>query len=619
MTAKHFVVAATIVAAVIALTAGPAFAHAVLISTDPAAGTTLTKAPKTVTLQFGENVEASLGAIRVFNSSAQRLDVSAPYHPNGRGSEVSANLPSLRSGLYVVTWRVISADSHPVHGAFTFQIGAATAPASTQSTNNLVASLLTKQKGSTTVGVVYGAVRAVVFAGLAVLIGGLVFVGVIWPEGRTSRRAARIVWAGWWVALISTLLAYAVQGIYAAGLPLKSIFDSAELRGVWHTRFGHISALRVALLVPTFGLLWWLFPGRRRPRALAPWWYGAGALTAVALALTPGLAGHASTGRWHQWALVSDVVHVGSMAVWLGGLLVLCACVMTVADPDLLRRVLPRFSTVALTCVGLLVATGVVQGYRQVGTLHALTSTTYGRLLLVKVAVVIVLVAAAGFSRDVVNRWFRYPLEPDNDEDVPEPAMAGVAAQRGGGGGGNGSPPDAGNGSPPDAGTGSAALAGLDPDELADLLEDERSEVRRLRRSVLAEVVVAAAVLVATSLLVNAPPPVALASQPFFKTVTAGDHFYDLIVTPAKTGPNQVHVTTVTQGGALANVLQMTITFDNPGKDIAPINVSLLRLAPGHYASYSFQFPFPGSWRMNVTARFSDIDETTFSAPVPIH
>ncbi len=605
MTAKRIIAVAAIVAGLVVATAGPAFAHAVLISTDPAASTTLTKSPKTVTLRFGENVEASLGAIRLFNQRAQRVDVGAPFHPNGRGSEVSATLPSLGSGLYVVTWRVISADSHPVHGAFTFQVGASTATQSVNSTNSLVSRLLTKQKGSTTVGVVYGGLRAIVFAALAGLIGGAMFVGLLWPEGRTSRRVAHIVWGAWWVLLASTLAAYAVQGVYAAGLPLTSALNSAELRGVWHTRFGHVSMLRVALLAPAFGLLWILFPGRRRLRPLPRWWYGTAALTGVALALTPGLAGHASTDRWHQWALLSDTVHVGAMAIWLGGLLLLCACVMAAADADLLRRVLPRFSTVAFGCVAVLVATGVFQGYRQVGTLHALTSSSYGRLLLVKTAFVVLLVTAAGFSRDVVNRWFRYPLEPDRDE-VPVHAMAGAVT--------DGRDDAAG---PARAGT--VGLDGLDDDEVADLLDDERAEVSRLRRSVFAEVVVAAAVLVVTALLVNAPPPVALASQPYFKTVSAGGRFYDLIVSPAKSGPNQVHVTTVTEGGALASVLQMTITVDNPGKGIAPIKVPLLRLAPGHYASYAFQFPFPGTWRLNVTARFSEIDETTFSTPVPIH
>jgi copper transport protein len=153
---------------------------------------------------------------------------------------------------------------------------------------------------------------------------------------------------------------------------------------------------------------------------------------------------------------------------------------------------------------------------------------------------------------------------------------------------------------------------------MEELLEDERLEVTRLRRSVLAEVGLGIVVLVVTALLVNAAPAISLENAPFFKTVTAGQHYYDLIVSPAKTGPNQVHVTTSTLGGGPAPVLKMTITFDNPSKGIAPIDVRLLRLAPGHYASYSFQFPFAGTWRMTVKALFTEVDETTFSTNVRI-
>jgi hypothetical protein len=156
------------------------------------------------------------------------------------------------------------------------------------------------------------------------------------------------------------------------------------------------------------------------------------------------------------------------------------------------------------------------------------------------------------------------------------------------------------------------------PVTMEELLEDEHLELTRLRRSVLAEVVLGVVVLAVTAMLVNAAPAISLENAPYLKTITAGQHYYDLIVSPAKTGPNQVQFTTSTFAGGPAPVLGMTIAFDNPGKGIAPINVPLLRLAPGHYASYSFQLPFAGTWRMTVKALFSQVDETTFSTNVRI-
>ena len=103
-------------------------------------------------------------------------------------------MPKVDDGTYVVTWRVTSADAHPVQGAFTFQVGA---KGSVKNADALAKRLLASQGGSTTVGVVYAIDRVAIFATLALLIGGIVFLSVVFPVGRDSRRAQRIVWGGW--------------------------------------------------------------------------------------------------------------------------------------------------------------------------------------------------------------------------------------------------------------------------------------------------------------------------------------------------------------------------------------------------------------------------------------
>ena len=104
--------------------AGPAFAHAQLTSTEPVGGTAVATPPANVVLHFGENVEIPLGSIRVFASpSGKQIETGAAEHAGGQGSAVSVKLPKLDKGTYIVTWRVTSADSHPVHGAFTFIVG----------------------------------------------------------------------------------------------------------------------------------------------------------------------------------------------------------------------------------------------------------------------------------------------------------------------------------------------------------------------------------------------------------------------------------------------------------------------------------------------------------------
>src|SRR4029077_4055427 len=139
--------------------AAPAFAHAVLQSTDPPSGAVLQKSPGMVALHFNEDVEVQFGAVRVFNANGKRVDTGNADHPRGDARAVATNVPGdLPSGGYVVTWRIISADSHPVHGAFTFQVGAGGA-ASAEASKTQATRLLASGAGSRTVGVLFGIVR----------------------------------------------------------------------------------------------------------------------------------------------------------------------------------------------------------------------------------------------------------------------------------------------------------------------------------------------------------------------------------------------------------------------------------------------------------------------------
>src|SRR5262249_51411345 len=112
-------------------------------------------------------------------------------------------------------------------------------------------------------------------------------------------------------------------------------------------------------------------PNRERddPRPVAWWWLGAGAVVAVALATTPGLSGHASTGDVVPIAVTTDAIHVLAMAIWIGGLVALANVLLPGRTARELDGALPRWSHVGLACVGAIVATGAFQTWRQVGSL----------------------------------------------------------------------------------------------------------------------------------------------------------------------------------------------------------------------------------------------------------
>src|SRR4029079_1965543 len=182
-----------VVAVVLVVTASAASAHAVLESTTPGPNTNVATSPKAVTLTFSEHVDVRSDAIRLFDSSLSAIDIGSTKHVAGKGDEVTASLPKLKKGLYTVAWRAISADSHPVQGAFTFGVQtSATGSAATK----LAAQAQATEKSDATVGVLLGVTRFGVFVGLALLIGIVGFVLFLWPSGRVSVRVRQVLYAG---------------------------------------------------------------------------------------------------------------------------------------------------------------------------------------------------------------------------------------------------------------------------------------------------------------------------------------------------------------------------------------------------------------------------------------
>ena len=320
--ARWLIFAVCVVAAFSGL-AVPAGAHAVLERSAPADGAVLGSSPGVVAMVFDEPVGISLGSVMVYDARGLRVDKGGPYHPSGNGKAASENVPpDLPAGGYVVTWRVVSADSHPVHGAFTFQIGAA---GSRTALRGEAASLLARGQGSRVVGVVFGVDRALGFLALAVVVGGTLLLALAWRAGAAEARVRRLLWEAWLLAIVAAVAAILLQGPYGAGLPLRDVVSPALIGDVLQSRFGQLSLVRlVALVAAGWPLLHLLLSARRRADpALPRWWTPAAVVTATAILLTVGLAGHASAGRWVVLAVPFDFIHLAGVAIWVGGLAVL--------------------------------------------------------------------------------------------------------------------------------------------------------------------------------------------------------------------------------------------------------------------------------------------------------
>jgi copper transport protein len=573
----------------------PAFAHAVLESTDPGAGATVKTSPERVLLTYTEPVEVALGGVRVFDSRGRRLDVGEPTHPNGART-VASELPGLDDGTYVVTWRVLSADSHPIQGAFTFTVGSSSTSA--KEARGLAQRLLTDQGGDTAVGVALAITRFATFAGIALLVGGALFLALVWRAGRDAVRARRLVWAAWGTALGATVLGYLLEGPYVAAEPLTKVVDLDLWSEVATTRVGQVDLVRIGLLLLAVPFVLVLLP-RRGPGAEHPlpgWWAVTGAILGLALCATPGLGGHASSGPLVPIAIGSDTLHVAGVAAWLGGLVVLFAALLPGAGESTLREAVPRYSQLALFSVIVIVATGVFQSFRQVNRFGALLDTDYGRLLLIKIGVFLVLMVVAAVSRDVVNRRWRVPVDALDQTTTPVPVAVGASA---GGGGDVVAPP-------------------AETEFPEGYVLTEPTAEKRLRRSLFVEVAISVVILGVTALLVNAAPARELESGPFVKTVAAEDMSFDVTVTPARSGSNEMHLFTLGPDGLTNDPTEVTAELSQPENDIAPIDLELIRLAPGHYTTRAFVVPFAGDWELTLKAVVGETQSETATTTVPI-
>ncbi|HVD16280.1 MAG TPA: FixH family protein [Actinomycetota bacterium] len=527
-------------------------AHTLVSATEPTDGAALDQVPAALVIYFVSPVEVRAGAVQVVDPSGRRVDRGRVERPGGDQRVVRVPLRRDLSGPYLASWRVTSVDDHPITGSLSFLVAA---DAAGTGTGDLA-------------GVLLGICRFSLFAALVLLVGGFVFLIVIWPEGLGTPRVRRLLVSAWTVAAAVTLLGIQLHGAVEAGVPLPRALDPALLRDVLGTRYGLASAARIGLLAAAVPLILAML---RRPELVRPggprWLVPLACLLGAGLLVTPGLAGHAGSGGLVPLGVAADLLHLAAISVWLGGLVILVTCVLPQPEPAELRQVVPRFSELAFDAVVVVVISGLFQAWRQVGGLSALTATPYGRLLLAKVAVVAVLV---GFG--VVSRRMVQDRLAATNALVARPAGPGTDR--------------------------------LDPDAAA---------VARMRRSVAVEVGIAAVVLALASLLVTTEPargaPVPVPAGPFSTALgtTAGTVSVELA--PARVGVNQMALAVVDQRGKPVKVDELTAELREPTKGGTPLSATLAAAGAGRYSG-TVRVPTAGWWQLTLTIRRGDLKET---------
>ncbi|MEU7704432.1 copper resistance CopC/CopD family protein [Streptomyces nodosus] len=695
--------------------AAPASAHAALLGSDPAQGSVVDTAPTRVTLTFSEQVAFSGNSLRVLDPKGQRVDTGKPFNTTGTVYGVKVRT-GLARGTYTVTYQVVSADSHPVAGAFTFSIGA---PSAT------TVSPTEQAAGGGVVGGLYGFARYVSYTGFILLVGGAAFVLACWQRGAGVRAVQRLVVTGWVTLTAATLALLLLRGSYTGSGKVADIFDLSLIGQVLATKSGAALVSRLLLLAAGALFVAVLFgayvrrdadgaetadaggeagvpdagasgspasPGTgdaaepdstsaadtanaadaadlaAEKRDLTFGLAIGGAVVAAGLAATWAMAEHASTGIQTGLAMPVDILHLLSVAVWLGGLAALLVALYRA--PSIEAAAVRRFSRIAFGSVLTLAATGIYQSWRQLGSWSALTGTTYGQLLLSKVGLIAVVIGIAWGSRRWTARLADTPAEAANAHASTHGTQSTVTARtttEGTGAGraedpetasgtASGTASEAGEGpdTPEDgekpkvsgrgAGSGRGSDGPSDPSERAAQLARQRAAMataraRRirdadpvrsgLRRSVLAEAAVALVVLAVTTALTTTEPgrtaeaaraatsssarqsePLSL-KIPFDTGGQDGKGTAQLTLEPARVGSNAMHILVTRPDDKAFDVPEVKVAFTLSAKSIGPLSVDPERIATGHWAANGVQIPMAGDWKISVTVRTSDIDQVT--------
>lgn len=529
---------------------GSAWAHASLLKTMPSASVTVNTPPKQVALTYSEAVAPRFAIVSVTDAAGTQETAGRPARSASNPDELDVPLaPHLHQGWYLVFWRVISEDGHPVRGAFTFAIGPNPGPAPAFQIPSL---------SETAVTAPLIALRWLVFISAMGAVGLLALRVAIARPLLTDRPRALAI--AFWVAIVVALVAAPLYVLQAtAQFSLRSVWDVGTLVPLMEqSAFGR-AWLRFELLLALFaiagGIALWLDRGANRVRSIAELVSLTGAsLAAAAVVLLPGVAGHAAQTDPRALSVLLDWLHVGAGSLWVGGLiglLVLWRSVPAVRRTAALVICVPRFSNVAFVSVVLLLGSGVTASVIHLPTLDTLWSTTYGDWILVKAALLLAAVCPAAVNLLRTRPAF---LSPE-----PSPSAAAL-----------------------------------------------------LRRLVAGETLLVAAAVAAAAVLSSLPPPpkaIAGIAAPSAHTgpgavsVTLARNGYSFRV---RISPNRAAVPNdfsvgVTRNGRPVRGADVTLRFDMLDMEMQSLEYRLPEVRPGVYARSEPTLVMVGRWGLTLT------------------
>ena len=568
--------------------ASPAFAHAVLVRSDPAANAKLPNPPSIISLYFSEPLEPKFSSAKVLDAEGNQVDQNDSRVDAGDSTHLTVHVKPLKPAFYSVLWVTVSkVDGHELRGSFPFIV---LNPDGSVPAGSVAPAVSSGGGGSAATGPPDAFADWFSALGAIALFGGVLFaLAIALPAAGLLGGEAEAVRARWtrlqqrllWLALAVFILGE--LGVLI--LDVRNLGGLSAIGGFLGTSFGHYWALRLVLAIVAglgiAGLTWFNDAESRTPLLLLSGFFSVGVI------LCFSLTSHgAAIGDGSFWATASDFMHLLSVGVWVGGLLSLAVLLWTggrglsrAARVRYHAAAIGRFSPWAAAAVALIILSGAFNAIVEVPAARGLISTAYGRTLLIKIGLIAPLLAVGALNAFILR-----------------PRLIEAAGESGG-----------------------------------RVLEAAGRLEQRLYRTVGIEAGLGVLVVLVTAFLLILPPtrgvlasgrataPQANGSSVYQNTTVANDLGVQLTVTPNKVGDNIFKVLLTGHDGPVSNATLVRLQFTFADPKFGMSEVVLPPAGNGVYQASGANFAQVGRWQVTVVIRRTGQDDalTSFTVEVP--
>ena len=369
-----------------------AYGHPFLLDSEPPQGQNVAVGTTQIITHYSEAVEIDFSELKIYDSNGNQVDNRDTAYYNAESSLVITTSP-LEDGVYTIASKVLSkVDGHLVHAAIIFAAGDV----------QIDTSLLESQEQSETTFIPESIARFPGLVGQTIVLGGVIASIAIWSTGQTRFKEQIALIESSFKAKYSKVIGLGIIAVFASNFIMLGVqtwrLETSPL-DVIQTTFGHTWLTRMILTIILIGIWFWI----ERKNQISIKTQLPMLVFALALIATTTMMGHGASTEMAP-PIILDYIHNLLSSIWIGGVIFLGFVVLpsitkldgTVRD-KITISLIPRFSAMIIIALGILIITGPTLLWFLDSNVSSLTDSTYGKLIMLKIAIASLMIAFGGF------------------------------------------------------------------------------------------------------------------------------------------------------------------------------------------------------------------------------